>query len=504
MPDAQQVDQLIRDGVEAIHGGDRDAGRVALARALALDQENVTAWLWLGVAVDTPEQAAFCFEKALVLDPDNDYARLRLADVADEFPVLPALLPLPPEPGEGEEGEADAALPFVEPSFAESDPDDRSELSDVGLASSTEWGGELDWSGVDSWGETADWKPTGEPVTPPETAAPSPEEPAPLEEPMAAPAEPVPTPEEFAPAPAEPAPEEPTLHPEPVTDESWRDALFAEAEPAAEAAPDAEADAGAAAEEDAAAEPPAEGEEPAADAPAADEVAAGLDAEPTPDILDLVDGWGNAVILHVEGAYRQIVDATLTGQTALSYFFAALLTTISTFLFIRMVILPFGIQPLLNQLSTTAPEFDTALLGVWLSRLGLVAPLAALSMVVGRLVYGGVMHFIASLFRGEGTAGRTLSAVGLSTVSQSVLTVVVVFLLVVLGLGVGGGVAITLSTWLNLLVGIYTLVADVIAIRTAHSSLSTGAAIGSVVMTSLILSSLLCCLVFIVGALGAA
>lgn len=430
MPDSQQVDQLIRDGVAAIRAGDRDAGRVALARALALDQHDITAWLWLGCAVDTPEQAAFCFEKALALDPDNAYARERLADVADEFPVLPALLPLPPGP------EPEPA-PEIEPAPGPTPPVamplievDRSAFPEVGLASSTEWA-------------PAEWTaPEGEPAE--------------------------------------------TAESEPVADESWRDELFADAEPPpppAETAPAAEA------------EPLVE---PAAGAP----IEAG-DGEAL-DILDLVDAWGNAVILRVAGAYRSVVDAARGGQTALGFLFAALLLTISSFLFIRLVIAPFGVEALLAELSAV-PEVDAAALAGVFNRLGVVAPLLALGAVVGRLLFGAVTHFVASMFRGEGTASRVFSAIGLATVGQGVLTIVAAFVLLVASLaGLSSGVVLFVAPLLTLLVAIYTFVADTVAVRTAHPRLTTGAAIGTVVMTSLVISSVACCLSFTLASLGAA
>ena len=74
----QTVDQLLQAGVAAAKAGQHTRARALLARVLALDAGNVTAWLWLSGVAETPLQQEACLEKALALDPGNQPAQKAL------------------------------------------------------------------------------------------------------------------------------------------------------------------------------------------------------------------------------------------------------------------------------------------------------------------------------------------------------------------------------------------------------------------------------------------
>lgn len=69
----------LQQAIEAIKSGDAERGRRELVRILAVDANNVTAWLWLSACYDEAERRRECLEKALSADPMNEVARRGLA-----------------------------------------------------------------------------------------------------------------------------------------------------------------------------------------------------------------------------------------------------------------------------------------------------------------------------------------------------------------------------------------------------------------------------------------
>jgi len=83
-PSTTDMDALLRAGIEAAESGDRERARDLLARVVAKDRRNVEAWLWLSEVVDDPDGKAHCLERILVVDPGNEQALQRLAQLREE------------------------------------------------------------------------------------------------------------------------------------------------------------------------------------------------------------------------------------------------------------------------------------------------------------------------------------------------------------------------------------------------------------------------------------
>jgi hypothetical protein len=81
-------DSLLGKGIAAAKAGDKGTARRLLTRAVRRNPESEAAWLWLSSVLDTPKGKAFCLQRVLALNPDNQPARKGLA----------ALGIAPPEP----------------------------------------------------------------------------------------------------------------------------------------------------------------------------------------------------------------------------------------------------------------------------------------------------------------------------------------------------------------------------------------------------------------------
>ena len=77
----QQVAELVRRGMDEARHGNRAAAAALLRRAVQLDPQHETAWLWLGGVAAEPAEAAFALRAALQLNPANDAARRGLREL---------------------------------------------------------------------------------------------------------------------------------------------------------------------------------------------------------------------------------------------------------------------------------------------------------------------------------------------------------------------------------------------------------------------------------------
>jgi hypothetical protein len=105
-------ESLLDRGIAAAKAGDRGAARRLLTRAVRRDPGSESAWLWLSSVFDTPQSRAFCLQRVIALNPDNQVARRALAALeaaASEPAESPASLPEEP---------AVAAGPAAEPPSA--------------------------------------------------------------------------------------------------------------------------------------------------------------------------------------------------------------------------------------------------------------------------------------------------------------------------------------------------------------------------------------------------
>jgi tetratricopeptide (TPR) repeat protein len=78
--------ELVKEGIAAAKAGQSAEARDVLIRAVALDERNVQAWLWLSGVVDSLEDREVCLENVLTLDPGHVAARQGLEFVRRQKP----------------------------------------------------------------------------------------------------------------------------------------------------------------------------------------------------------------------------------------------------------------------------------------------------------------------------------------------------------------------------------------------------------------------------------
>lgn len=69
------IQQLIRDGIEAARSGDKATARELLERATELDENNEKAWFWLASVMSTDEERRVCLGQVLAINPNNEKAQ---------------------------------------------------------------------------------------------------------------------------------------------------------------------------------------------------------------------------------------------------------------------------------------------------------------------------------------------------------------------------------------------------------------------------------------------
>jgi tetratricopeptide (TPR) repeat protein len=93
-----EIQQLLREGIQAIRAGDRSRGRRLLLDVVRADERNGPAWLWLSDVLDDPADQIMALENALALNPGNTAARQRLAALQATGPGEAGAAALPPAP----------------------------------------------------------------------------------------------------------------------------------------------------------------------------------------------------------------------------------------------------------------------------------------------------------------------------------------------------------------------------------------------------------------------
>lgn len=71
-------DSLLREGIEAVRGGDRTRGRALLSKVVLENPDSEAAWWYLGLSVDDNQQRLYCFKKVLAINPNHSGARSRM------------------------------------------------------------------------------------------------------------------------------------------------------------------------------------------------------------------------------------------------------------------------------------------------------------------------------------------------------------------------------------------------------------------------------------------
>lgn len=102
-PSAATVRSLLQAGIAAAKAGQRSQARELLLQVIALEETNVTAWLWLSGLVESKTDKEACLENVLTLDPNNEVARqglllLQKSAAPPASPPPPTAAEVPPKP----------------------------------------------------------------------------------------------------------------------------------------------------------------------------------------------------------------------------------------------------------------------------------------------------------------------------------------------------------------------------------------------------------------------
>lgn len=105
-----QSPSTLQTAIAAIRRGDRARGRQLLLDMLDQDDQDEVAWLWLSRAVDDAEDQRVALENVLTLNPHNEEARRRLAELDAVAPdPRPPAQPAPPV-GQAEQNRGASAV----------------------------------------------------------------------------------------------------------------------------------------------------------------------------------------------------------------------------------------------------------------------------------------------------------------------------------------------------------------------------------------------------------
>lgn len=75
MSDDKDIQQLLREGIEAARAGNKAAARAKFEEVVERDENNEKAWLWLASVVETEEEKRVCLGNVLFINPNNEKAR---------------------------------------------------------------------------------------------------------------------------------------------------------------------------------------------------------------------------------------------------------------------------------------------------------------------------------------------------------------------------------------------------------------------------------------------
>ncbi len=73
------IDQLLKQGIDAARTGRRDNARALLMRVIEADERNELAWLWLSSVVNEESDRRICLENVLEINPNNPQAQRGIA-----------------------------------------------------------------------------------------------------------------------------------------------------------------------------------------------------------------------------------------------------------------------------------------------------------------------------------------------------------------------------------------------------------------------------------------
>ncbi|MEW5939472.1 MAG: alpha/beta hydrolase [Chloroflexota bacterium] len=75
------AEELLRAGIEAARQRNREEASRLLSQAVRANPNLEAGWLWLGLCRADPKEREYCFRRVLALNPDNQEAQKRLAQI---------------------------------------------------------------------------------------------------------------------------------------------------------------------------------------------------------------------------------------------------------------------------------------------------------------------------------------------------------------------------------------------------------------------------------------
>ena len=107
--DNEEIQQLLKTGIEAAQSGNRIIARHILEQVVSKDPINEMGWLWLASVVDTVEERRESLQKVLSINPNNERARQALSKLPR--PELPEVRGTESTTPAGRLGRAPTAAP---------------------------------------------------------------------------------------------------------------------------------------------------------------------------------------------------------------------------------------------------------------------------------------------------------------------------------------------------------------------------------------------------------
>lgn len=214
--------------------------------------------------------------------------------------------------------------------------------------------------------------------------------------------------------------------------------------------------------------------------------------------MSMTDTWISAVTKPNVATFTKIAaqPGATTSKALLWVFVASLVTSFATF--IAQAINAGGQMGFLRQFLPPEIARDLPLGGAPSFGFGTVicgAPVAAIFAVLGFLIGTGLIQWVAKLFGGTGSFDKLAYTFSAITVPFSVVTAVLTLIGIIPIIGI-------LTGLVSFALSIYVIVLEVFAVQ-AVNRLTTGKAVGAVLLPALAIFLLVCCCVILsVFALG--
>ena len=79
MSESNDIQQLMRDAIEAAREGRKSEAKTLFQQVVDQDDKNEKAWMWLASVVDTDEERRVCLSNVLFINPGNERAQTAMA-----------------------------------------------------------------------------------------------------------------------------------------------------------------------------------------------------------------------------------------------------------------------------------------------------------------------------------------------------------------------------------------------------------------------------------------